>query len=93
MSRRPRVEILIDELVLHGFSSADRYAVGEALQQELGRLVADTGTDVLSGLQDASRLRAENIQLTAGARPDATGRQVAGAVHASLGLREGRGVK
>jgi hypothetical protein len=38
-----RVEVTIDELVLHGFAPVDRYAIAEALEQELTRLLSAQG--------------------------------------------------
>jgi hypothetical protein len=38
-----RIEVTIDELVLHGVAPGDRYAIAEALQVELGRLLTDQG--------------------------------------------------
>lgn len=37
------IEVTIDELVLHGFAASDRYAIAEAVQRELARLVAAQG--------------------------------------------------
>ncbi len=36
----PSVELQIDELVLHGFMAADRYAIADAIQRELRHLLA-----------------------------------------------------
>jgi len=35
-----RIEVLIDELVLHGFDPRERLAIGDGLTTELGRLLA-----------------------------------------------------
>lgn len=40
---KPSVEINIDELILHGFSPADRNKIGEALRSELARLIIEKG--------------------------------------------------
>jgi hypothetical protein len=37
------VELYIDELVLHGFSVHDRYAIAEAVQSELTRYFMEQG--------------------------------------------------
>ena len=37
------IELNIEELVLHGFSPGDRYGIGEAVERELTRLLADRG--------------------------------------------------
>jgi len=38
-----RIEVTIDELVLHGFLPGERYAIAEALGQELTRLFSEHG--------------------------------------------------
>jgi hypothetical protein len=82
--KNPRVEILIDELVLHGFSAADRYAIAESLSLELQRLVAAGNPGELAMLGNLPALRAANISLGSGAKAQAVGAQVAAAVHGSL---------
>jgi hypothetical protein len=37
------IELHIEELVLRGFAPGDRYWIGEAVEQELTRLLADRG--------------------------------------------------
>ena len=37
------IELNIEELVLHGFSLGDRHHIGEAVERELTRLLADRG--------------------------------------------------
>jgi hypothetical protein len=85
MTMKPaRVEILVDELVLHGFSPAERYAIAESLARELQQLVAAGNPGELAGLGNSSVLRANNVTLSAGTKSPAVGAQVAGAVHGSL---------
>jgi len=75
-----RVEVLIDELVLHGFSPAERYAIGEALSQELQQLMASGDPGALANLGNIPILRTNNITLEPGAKSQAVGAQVANAV-------------
>ncbi len=42
-SEPSRVEVTIDDLVLHGFAPGDRYAIAEALELELTRLLCEQG--------------------------------------------------
>jgi hypothetical protein len=78
-----KVEIIIDELVLHGFNPADRYAIGEALSAELERLVAgDPGANLLG--HNVDTLSAKPVNLAQNTRPEKTGAQVAQAVHGSI---------
>ena len=79
-----RVELLIDELVLHGFSRAERHAIGAALQGELQRLIAAGDLGGLASLKSVSAMRAGNITLQPGAKPGAVGSQIAKAVHGGL---------
>lgn len=37
------VEVHIEAIVLHGFAPLDRYRIGDALAEELGRLVREQG--------------------------------------------------
>jgi hypothetical protein len=48
-----RVEVTIDELVLHGFAPGDRYAIAEALQGELARLLSERGVPAAWSLSGA----------------------------------------
>lgn len=88
-----RVEIVIDELVLRGFSAADRDAIGASLSRELGRLVEAGDIPALAGLGDIPALRAPNVTLQAGAKAAMVGGQVARAVHASLNRPDTGGLK
>lgn len=84
MTTPRRISLHIDELVLHGVPSAHREQVGEAVRQELTRLLAQGG--IPPGLSGAvPRLDAGSVQLTPGAAPDAMGAQVAQAVYSGLG--------
>jgi hypothetical protein len=93
MRTNQRVEILIDELVLHGFSPADRHAIGNALTLELQQLVATGHAGELTGLKDMSSIRAGNISIKQDTKPTMIGTQIAGAVHGSLAAHGQRGVK
>ncbi len=37
------VELYVEELVLDGYSPADRYRIGQAVEQELGRMFTEQG--------------------------------------------------
>ena len=66
-----RIELHIEELVLHGFAPGDRRPLGEAVERELTRL--------LGGGAPAPPPRAQ------GGAVDRTGLQVAQAVYAQIG--------
>ena len=93
MSERQHVEILIDELVLFGFSPADRQTIADAFTQELEHLVAAGQADDLASLKDISSIRTGSISLNQGERPARIGIMAAGAVHRSLAPQVQRGMK
>lgn len=74
-----RVDIVIDELVLHGFAPGDRHAVAEALQRELAALLA--APDTAFKTHDAAVV--DGGTLPAGP-PDAVGVAAARAVAGGL---------
>ena len=83
------VEIHIEELVLHGFAAGDRYAIAEAVQQELSRLLVVQVA--AQGLPHSFAENSEHARLDAGAfnvAPSANseeiGSQIAQTVHQGL---------
>jgi len=76
-----RVEVTIDELVLHGFAPGDRYAIAEALQGELARLLSEQGVPAafMQGGQ-TERIDAGKVALAPGTHANVVGAQVAQAV-------------
>jgi hypothetical protein len=82
---RPNIELHIEELGLHGFAAGDRYRIGEAVQRELARLLAEQG--VPPGLArggEVARLDGGSFLIEAGGKPEAMGARVAQAVHGGL---------
>ena len=85
-SPRPNVELQIEALFLDGFPAADRYRIGDALQSELGRLLAEAGVPPgISSGGEIPRLDAGPFAMRASASPQEAGRQVAQAVYRALG--------
>lgn len=76
------VEVHIEELVLHGFPPADRIAIGNAVQVELGRLIAERGLAATPAF--AHRLNSGTFRVAAGASAGGIGRQVAQSVYDRL---------
>jgi hypothetical protein len=74
---KPNVELHIEELVLHGFKPGDRHQIGEAVERELARLLAEQG---LPQVQDAEvpRLAGGQLHLSPNDNPDTVGRGLAG---------------
>ena len=77
----------IEELVLHGFAPNQRYAIADALEEELSRLLTRhfaEGNDFAPfNLKDA-RVDAGNFQVESAAKPDAIGNKVAQAIYGVL---------
>ena len=79
------IELNIEELVLHGFSPGDRYRIGEAVEQELTRLLADRG--VPKSMEHGGEVASMDggaFEVAPGSRPDVVGSQVARAVYGGL---------
>ena len=73
-----RVEILIDELVLHDFAPGDRHAIAAALETELARLIGKQGAPaVFSQAVDVDQLVGGAFTMTPGAPAAVVGVQVA----------------
>jgi hypothetical protein len=87
---RPRIELHIDELVLHGFNPADRRGIGDAVERELARLLAGP-SGVPMTPTGADRVDAGSFVHDAGAPPRQVGAQIAGAVHGAVQHGPARG--
>ena len=82
----PHVRLRIEELVLEGFAPGDRYRIGEAVERELARLLAEQGVPgALAAGDEASRFVARSFELAPDSGPDAIGSRVAAAVYGGLG--------
>jgi hypothetical protein len=76
------VRIHIETLVLHGFAPGERYALGDAVHQELTRLVAEHGMPpVLARRGVREHIDAGSFTVAPGRRAAAIGAQVAQAIH------------
>jgi hypothetical protein len=85
----PRIELHIEELVLHGFARGDRYGIADAIERELSRLLAVqfTGHAVPPALAhniEHARLDAGTVHLAPNSGADAVGVQLAQAVHGGM---------
>ena len=80
-----RIELNIEELVLHGFSPGDRYQIGEAVEQELTRLLADRGVpQSLERSGEIANMDGGAFEVATGSRAQVVGVQVAKAVYGGL---------
>jgi len=83
---KPNIEVRIDELVLRGFASGDRYRIGEAIEGELARLFAEQGAArSLSRNADMMRLDGGAFGFARGSRAETIGAHIAEAVFGGLG--------
>jgi hypothetical protein len=89
--KRPNLNLHIKELVLHGFAPNDRYAIADAVQQELSRLLGTSAEQSHSDFESTLIQHSSNARLDAGAfqveqnsKPTSLGNQIAQAVHGGL---------
>jgi hypothetical protein len=83
---RPSIELRIDALVLRGFAPGDRHRIGEAVERELARLLAQEELPPLlarPGQRDG--LDAGPISVRSGVSADAIGAEIAQSVFRGLG--------
>jgi hypothetical protein len=79
------IELHIEELVLHGFAPGDRYRIGEAVEQELTRRLADRG--VPQSLAEGGEIVSVDggaFEVATGSRAETVGAQVSKAVYGGL---------
>jgi len=80
------LEVVIEELILYGFNPGDRYSIGEAMERELTRLLAERGVEAsLVRGGEIARLDGGTFQVPQGSNPETIGTRAARAVY--LGIR------
>ena len=73
-----KVDLHIEELVLHGFSPGDRFRIGEAVELELTRLITEQGIpSSLSRDGEVARTNGGTINVSSNSKADVIGSQVA----------------
>lgn len=81
-----KINLQIDELILHGFPVSDRHLISAAIQQELAKLFAERGVPrSLSQGGTIHQLDGGKFEMPAGTRADAMGAQIAQAIYGGLG--------
>jgi hypothetical protein len=79
------IELHIEELVLHGFKSEDRAAIGEAVQRELTRLFTEGGLhSSLHREHQVSRLDGGTFNVKHASNPATIGTQIAQQVYGGM---------
>ena len=85
MEIKPTIEINIDELVLHGFSPADKFRIGLAVEQHLSLLFNQQG--VPSSLQENNNVRLMNagsFNMSPNDTAGSIGNQIAGTIYSGF---------
>jgi hypothetical protein len=83
------LELHIEELVLHGFPVAQRMSIGDAVQQELQRLLTEQGLDGFAvGPVNIERINGGMFRVARGARPETVGSQLARQIHQQFPQRQ-----
>jgi hypothetical protein len=79
---QPSIELHIEELVLHGFAAGERYAIGDAVEHELARLLHEQSIPIsLQSENAADEIKGATFNAAHNAKPRAIGRQIAQAVY------------
>lgn len=78
-----RIELHIEELVLHGFPPGQGHRIADAVQHELARVFAEQGTAILFE-GGVARVDAGAFRMTENASAREIGSQIAHAVHAGI---------
>jgi hypothetical protein len=85
IAARPSLELHIDELVLHGFSTGDRRRIGEAVEHELVRLLSGrAGLQPWLESREVARVDGGVFEVASNARPEMIGVRVAQMVYGQL---------
>jgi hypothetical protein len=80
-----RIEVEIEELVLHGFDPRDRHSIGKAVRSELSRLLTEGGVpSSLGHAGNVPHLDGGSFGVRRGTTPKAVGSQVARAVYGGM---------
>lgn len=80
--KQQTIDVHIDRIVLHGFSSANRHEIAMAVEQELTRLFREQGIPS-SLMQGGKRPHAQGSRISLGKREKgwSTGMKIAGSVY------------
>jgi hypothetical protein len=79
-----KVELHIEQLILHGFAPGDRYRIADALERELASLLGTGVPWSLTHSLDVERLDSGAFHTAPGAPGETIGGQVAQAVYRGL---------
>jgi hypothetical protein len=84
MDMKPvRIELIIDELVLHGFAPGERHAIGDAVQAHLESLLA-ADSIALSSSMSVDSPAPTQVVIGPRAKAGSIGSAIAQAIHGGL---------
>ena len=84
VKRRPDLDLHIEELILRGLPAGTREGLGEAIREELQRLIAEHGMPAaLNGNGGPIHLPGGSFQVDPRSKTGSAGAQVARALHRS----------
>lgn len=79
---KQKIDLHIEELVLHGFSPGDRYRIGEAVELELTRLITEHGIpSSLSQGGELARMNGGTFNMSPNSRAEVIGARAAQSVY------------
>jgi hypothetical protein len=82
---RQSVELHIEELVLHGFNPANRYAIGEAIERELTRLFTEQGApSAITHDGEIEHVDRGALHIDPDSNPEVIGARVARAIYGGI---------
>ncbi|HVB59569.1 MAG TPA: hypothetical protein VNE61_00120 [Ktedonobacteraceae bacterium] len=84
---RPAIDLHIDELILRDVPYAQRQRIAAAIEQELTRLLTERGVPPsLARGGFVPRIKLDDIQTAAGAKPAAIGNHIAQNIYSNLAV-------
>lgn len=85
MNTKPDIEINIDQLVLHGFSTKDKLSIGKEIRRELTFILTNKGAPgLLKTGGFAPYINGGSFESNPGASPGSIGKSVARNIYAGL---------
>lgn len=86
---KPDIHVHIEELLLDGFAPGDRHSIGEAVEQELARLIAERGLNsALMADGEKPSLHVNSVQWSRDGDPSQLGQKIAHSVFGEIGRSE-----
>lgn len=82
---KPNIELHIEELVLHGFSTRDGYRIRDAVQLEITRLLQEQGLPPAFSVEaNMGNLNAGNLNILPNTKAEVVGNDIANSIYKGL---------